>query len=68
MFPNLQAEQSRQGMTNQDVAEKLSLSRQSYEQKKKSGNFTVSECKALCDLFHTSFNYLFSEEVIIPNH
>lgn len=68
MFPNLQAEQGRQGMTNQDVANVLCLSRQSYEQKKKSGNFTVSECKALCDLFHTSFNYLFSEEVIIPNH
>lgn len=68
MFPNLQAEQGRQGMTNQDVANVLCLSRQSYEQKKKSGNFTVSECKVLCDLFHTSFNYLFSEEVIIPNH
>lgn len=68
MFPNLQAEQSRQGMTNQDVAEKLSLSRQSYEQKKKSGNFTVSECKALCDLFCTSFEYLFNEDAIIPSH
>lgn len=66
MFPNLQAEQGRNGMTNQAVADVLKLTRASYEQKKKSGNFTVSECKALCKLFKTSFEYLFNEEAIIP--
>ena len=66
MFPNLQAEQGRNGMTNQAVADVLQLTRASYEQKKKSGNFTVSECKALCQLFKTSFEYLFNKEAIIP--
>ena len=66
MFPNLQAEQGRNGMTNQAVADVLKLTRASYEKKKKSGNFTVSECKALCELFKTSFEYLFNEEAIIP--
>ena len=66
MFPNLQAEQGRNGMTNQAVADVLQLTRASYEQKKRSGNFTVSECKTLCELFKTSFEYLFNEEAIIP--
>lgn len=66
MFPNLQAEQGRNGMTNQAVADVLNITRASYEQKKKSGNFTVSECKALCQLFKTSFEYLFNEKAIIP--
>ena len=66
MFPNLQAEQSRRGMTNQAVADVLKLTRASYEQKKKSGSFTLAECKALCELFKTSFEYLFSEDAIIP--
>lgn len=66
MFPNLQAEQGRNGMTNQAVADVLQLTRASYEQKKRSGNFTVSECKVLCELFKTSFEYLFNEEAIIP--
>ena len=60
MFPNLQAEQGRNGMTNQAVADVLNLTRASYEQKKRSGNFTVSECKVLCELFKTSFEYLFN--------
>jgi DNA-binding XRE family transcriptional regulator len=64
MFPNLQAEQKRYNFTNQQVADKLGLSRVAYEGKKKSGRFVASECKELCQLFQTSFEYLFSTEVI----
>lgn len=60
MFNNLVAEQARHKMTNENVAEKLGISRVSYESKKKSGRFTVSECWALCSLFKCSFEYLFS--------
>lgn len=38
MFRNLDAEQARNSLTNADVAEKLGISRVSYESKKKQGN------------------------------
>lgn len=62
MFRNLEAEQARFGFTNQDVADKLGISRVSYENKKKTGKFTTLEIKALCKLFRCKFDYLFSTE------
>lgn len=62
MFRNLEAEQARYGLTNQAMAEKLGISRVSYESKKKSGKFTTQEIKALCKLFKCKFDYLFAEE------
>lgn len=59
MFPNLQAEQARKGMTNMQVAESLGIARPTYEQKKKNGRFTVSECRKLCKMFDSTFEYLF---------
>ena len=38
MFRNLEAEQARKGLTNSDVAEKLGISRVSYEGKRKREN------------------------------
>ncbi len=68
MFPNLQAEQSRMNMTNQQVADTIGMSRVTYESKKKSGCFTVSDCVKLCKLFRSSFEYLFSTEPITATH
>lgn len=62
MFRNLEAEQARSGFTNQVMAEKLGISRVSYESKKKSGKFTTLEIKVLCKLFKCKFDYLFAEE------
>lgn len=62
MFRNLEAEQARSRLTNQDVANKLGISRVSYENKKKSGKFTTWEIKALCKLFKCKFDYLFETE------
>lgn len=62
MFKNLDAEQARNSMTNSNVAEKLGISRISYENKKKSRNFTTFEIKALCKLFGCKFDYLFSTD------
>ncbi len=41
MFRNLEAEQARFGLRNQDVAEKLQISRKSYENKKKLVNLLL---------------------------
>jgi DNA-binding XRE family transcriptional regulator len=62
MFRNLEAEQARNGYTNQYVADFLGISRTSYENKKKSGKFTTREIKLLCKLFKCKFDYLFEDE------
>lgn len=62
MFRNLEAEQARNSLTNTDVAEKLGISRASYENKKKTGKFTTFEIKTLCKLFKCKFDYLFATE------
>lgn len=62
MFRNLEAEQARLNFTNQQMAEKLGMSRVSYENKKKSGKFTALEAKKLCKLFKVKFDYLFETE------
>ena len=59
MFRNLEAEQARFNFTNQQMAEKLGMSRVSYENKKKSGKFTAFEAKKLNKLFKVKFDYLF---------
>ena len=61
MFRNLEAEQARHGFTNQNMADKLGISRVSYENKKQSGKFTTLEIKTLCKLFNCKFDYLFAE-------
>jgi inorganic pyrophosphatase len=59
MFPNLEAEQARNGHTNEYVAEILGLSRQAYEIKKKTGKFKLVEIKRLTQIYNASFDYLF---------
>lgn len=62
MFRNLDAEQARNGFNNTDMAQKLGISRVSYENKKKSGKFTTVEIKMLCQIFRCKFDYLFATE------
>lgn len=62
LFRNLDAEQARRGLSNTAVAEKLGISRISYENKKKSGKFTTIEIKTLCQFFECGFDYLFATE------
>ena len=61
MFRNLEAEQARLRLTNEEVAKYLSLSRISYESKKKTGNFKFGEIEKLLDLFKVKFEYLFEK-------
>ena len=62
MFRNLEAEQARRGYTNADMAQKLDISRVSYESKKKTGKFTTLEIKNLCKIFGCKFDYLVATE------
>lgn len=62
MFRNLDAEQAREGFTNTNMAEKLGISRVSYENKKRTGKFTTFEIKTLCKLFKCKFDYLFATD------
>lgn len=62
MFRNLEAEQARFSLTNQQVADKLGISRVSYENKKKTGKFTALEAKKLCKIFKVKFDYLFQTD------
>lgn len=62
MFKNLAAEQARKGLTNQQVAEIIGISRNSYESKKKTGKFYVKEIVVLCTFFEQNFEYLFATE------
>ena len=52
MFRNLEAEQARKGYTNSDVANLLGISRVSYENKKKTGKFTVVGVSVCGGVFH----------------
>lgn len=62
MYRNIKAEQARAGMTNQQVADVLGITRRGYEQKIKGGRFTVEDGKKLCRLFSCSFDYLFATD------
>lgn len=62
LFRNLDAEQARFSLTNQQVADKLGISRVSYENKKKTGKFTALEAKKLCKIFNVKFDYLFKTD------
>ena len=62
MLRNLEAEQARLGLSNSEVAEKLGISRNTYENKKKTGKFASFEIKMLCKLFRCKFDYLFQTD------
>ena len=62
MFPNLQAEQARLGLTNSQVATAIGTNRNTYEQKKRSGRFTAIDCRKLCNFFNCKFEYLFETD------
>lgn len=62
MYRNLDAEQARCKLSNEKMAAFLGISRVSYENKKRSGKFSVPQAQALCDLFKCDFAYLFEPE------
>lgn len=63
MFPNLEAEQARNGHTNEEVAKILGMTRQAYEHKKKTGKFKLKEINILIETYRVDFSYLFASEI-----
>lgn len=61
MFRNLEAEQARKGFTNSDVAEKLGISRVSYESKKNLGNLLLLKLKPCASFSNVSLT-IFSRQ------
>lgn len=62
MFPNLLGQKALHHLTDADMAKIIGTSRNTYQQKSKSGRFTPTECKVLCIYFQKSFAYLFAED------
>lgn len=60
MLRNLEAEQKRFSLTNSEVADRLEISRATYESKKKTRKFTKSEIVTLLSMFNCKFEYLFA--------
>ena len=60
MFPNLIGQKAYRKLTDEDMASIIGVSRNAYQSKMKSGRFVASECKALCEYFNKSFDYLFA--------
>lgn len=60
MFRNLKAEQARFGLTDDEMAIKLNIKRETYARKKQTQNFKLSEIKLMCKLFDCDFEYLFA--------
>lgn len=61
MYPNLLGQKAYHRLTDDDMAKIIGVSRNSYQQKVKSGRFTPAECKAFCDYFGKRFDYLFAD-------
>lgn len=58
-FPNLEAEKARRGMTDDDLAKHLGLTRTAYTKKKNGKRFSITEIDSLLTLFNSNFEYLF---------
>lgn len=60
MYPNLLGQKAYHHLSDADMAAIIGVSRNSYQQKIRSGRFTPDECKAFCDRFEKPFSFLFA--------
>lgn len=60
MLANLNAEQRRKNWTDEYVAKKLNMSRETYNSKKNNYRFKLNDIYMLCELFNCTFEYLFA--------
>lgn len=62
MYANLLGQKALHHLTDEDMANIIGVSRNSYSQKMRSGRFWPKECQAFCWYFNKSFDYLFATE------
>ncbi len=67
MYPNLLGQKAYHHLTDEAMGKIINVGRHSYREKIKSGNFSISECRAFCKYFNKSFDYLFATEEEIEN-
>lgn len=65
MFPNLMGQKAVKNLTAEEMGEIAGISRNAYDTKMKNGRFTAEECKAYCDFFGLSFDFLFATDAEI---
>lgn len=66
MYPNLLGQKAYYHLTDEDMGKIIGVSRTSYGQKIRSGRFWPGECRAFCEFFNKSFDYLFALEENAP--
>lgn len=62
MFPNLMGQKAYHHLTSEEMGAIIGVSRNAYESKMTSGRFTPAECKAFCERFNKSFDFLFATD------
>lgn len=60
MYPNLLGQKAYHGMSNDDMAKIIHVSRRTYEHKMQTGKFTLEEGRAYCTYFNKTFDFLFA--------
>jgi len=63
MYPNLEAEQSRFGHSDEYVAQRLGISAEAYRDRKESDGILLSEAVVLTGIYSKSMDYLFGMKV-----
>lgn len=58
MYPNIEAERIRYGMTKQDLARSLGISDNTLYNWERNGAFTLAAMLKLAGMFHCSLDYL----------
>lgn len=66
MYPNLMGQKAVHKLTDEQMADIISVSRITYIRKMANGDFTVPECKSFCRYFGKPFDYLFSTQEELP--
>lgn len=67
MYPNIDAERARHGMTRDDLAGSLGVSRKTLYNWTHAGNIPQGKLAAMADLFGCSTDYLLSHNVVRQN-
>lgn len=62
MYANLLGQKAIHKLSDEDMGRIIGVSRNSFSQKVRSGRFWPGECKALCEYFNKSFEYLFATD------
>lgn len=67
MYPHLLGQKEMRKMSNEAMANIIKCSRQTYENKIASGNFTIGECQAFSQFFNKPIEYLFMKDQDLPS-